>query len=166
MKMSNENENLDELFSNFYAEQEADEFKNDLNSFDKMLGRCSTSGPLAETIDSIKDAVAFKLSSRRHNKYAVLQPAAVAAIVLLIAFAGLKMNSRQDSTTEIAKSDVTYTLFDEGETSQLASLTEQIEQIEDALLSVRLDEYDTYTDDSYLELEMELSEINGNFWKG
>jgi hypothetical protein len=164
MAMNENHENLNELLSSFYNEQEANEFKNDLNSFDKMLD--DSAAPSSQMIDSIKSAVAKKLSSRKHRKYVVLRPVAAAAIVLLIAFAGLKITSRQDSITEVAISNLTYDLFDESETSQIASLTEQIEQIEDALLSVRLDEYDSYGDDSYLELEAELNEINGDFWKG
>lgn len=162
--MNNENENLNELLSGFYDEQEINEFKNNLKSFDEMLN--SNPAPSEQTIDGIKSAVAEKLSSHKHKRFAVLQRIAVAAMVLLIAFAGLKTTNRQDEMAKVTEIVATTNLFDDGETSQITAITEQIEQIEDALLSVRLDEYDTYIGDSYTDLETELSEINGDFWKG
>ncbi len=165
MKMSNENENLDELLSSFYDERKTNEFKNNLKSFEDMFDDSPV--PSSQTIDSIKNAVAKKLLSSRHrNRIFTFRRIAVAAIILLIVLVEINMDSRQPEMPEVVISNITYDLFDESETSQIASLTEQIEQIEDALLSVRLDEYDTYTGDSYLELETVLSEINGNFWKG
>ena len=63
--MSKEQENLNELLSGFYDEQQADEFKNDLNSFDQMLG--GGPAPSPQTIDGIKNAVTEKLASRRQR---------------------------------------------------------------------------------------------------
>lgn len=162
--MNNEHENLNELLSNFYDEQQADEFKDNLSSFDEMLS--SAPAPSPQIIDDIKVVVAEKLSSRKHNRFTVLPRIAVAAIVLLIAFAGLKIGSRQPVETAVMKTVTVAGLFDDADTAQILSLTEQIEQLEDELLSVRLDEYDPYKSDSYSELETELNEINGDFWKG
>ncbi len=164
MEMSNENENLDELLSSFYDERETNEFKNNLKSFEDMFG----SGPVSSggMIDEIKTAVAIKLSSRKHNRSAVLRRIAVAAVIIIVGLAGVKMGFRRDISPDTSDVALTAGLFDDGETSQITLLTEQIEQIEDALLSVRLDEYDSYGDDSYFELETELNEINGDFWKG
>lgn len=163
--MSNENENLNELLSSFYDEQEANEFKNDLNSFDKMLDGGPV--PSAQTIDAIKNAVAKKLSSHhQRNRFFTFRRIAVAAIVLLIALVGTNIDIRRDIYPDEPGVTLAADLFDESDSSQIALLTEQVEQIEDALLSVRLDEYDTYSSDSYSELETELNEINGDFWKG
>jgi hypothetical protein len=162
--MSNEQENLNELLSSFYNEQESNDFKNDLNSLDQML--TDAPEPSAQTIDGIKNAVAEKLSSRRQrNRFLTIRRITVAAIVLVVALVGTNMDLRHDTYPDasgIALAD----LFDESDSSQIALLTAQVEEIEDALLSVRLDEYDTYSSDSYSELETELNEINGDFWKG
>ena len=59
-------------------------------------------------------------------------------------------------------------IFDEQQFSQIeiAALTREVEQIEDSMLTIRLDEFGTYQSDSFFEIETELTEINGNFWKG
>ena len=160
--MSKEQENLNELLSSFYNEQEANEFKKNLDSFDAMLSECPT--PSAQMINDIKCAVVQKLSTRKHSISVISRRMAMAAMIMLIAFAGLKMSNRQNEIKP--KNVLTADFFEDDETSQIALLTEEIEQIEDALLSVRLDEYDTFSGDSYFELETELSEINGDFWKG
>lgn len=163
--MNEKQENLNELLSGFYDEQETDEFKKDLDSFDQMLGGGPV--PSSQTIDDIKAAVAEKLSSsRQRNRIFTFRRIAVAGIILAIALIEMSINRQQPEVTEVGATVATAGLFGDGEMSQIISLTEQIEEIEDALLSVRLDESDTNGSESYLELEAELSEINGDFWKG
>lgn len=168
--MNDKNENLDELLSDFYDQHQSSEFKNDLNSFQDLLDANTAPRPSLQTIDKIKSAIANKLVlSQKRRRYNFVRKFAIAAVVLMIAIAGVKMvNRRPDG--QIAEEGKAFAgnIFDEQQFSQteIAVLTREVEQIEDSMLTIRLDEFDTYQSDSLFEIETELTEINGDFWKG
>jgi negative regulator of sigma E activity len=168
--MSDKNENMDDLLSDFYDQQQSGEFKNELNSLQELLDANPAPRPSSQTIDKIKSDVTDRIVlSQKSRRYNFVRKFAVAAVILMVAIAGVKMIN-QHPARQIAESEKTFTgsIFDEQQFSQteIAALTREVEQIEDSMLTIRLDEFDTYQSDSFLEIDTELTEINGDFWKG
>ena len=168
--MSNKNENLDDLLSGFYDQQQSSEFKNNLNSLQELLDADPAPRPSSQTIDKIKNAIADRLVlSQKRWRYNFVSKFAVAAVLLMVAIAGVKMiDQRPDGQIAERGKAFAGNIFDEQQFSQaeISVLTREVEQIEDSMLTIRLDEFDTYQSDSFLEIETELTEINGDFWKG
>jgi hypothetical protein len=50
--------------------------------------------------------------------------------------------------------------------AELALLTDELEQIEGEILALRLGEDGGESSREFIELEMELTDIGGDFWKG
>jgi len=168
--MTNKNENMDELLSGFYDRQEADEFKSELSSLQELLDADPAPRPSSQTIDKIKSAIADKLVlSQKRRRYNFVRKFAVAAVILMVAIAGLKMIDRSPER-QIAEGGkvLAANIFDEQQFSQveIAALTQEIEQIEDSMHAIRLDEFGAYQSNSFFEIDTELTEINGDFWKG
>lgn len=167
-------ENLRELFEKFFDAEQAEGCVVDIQKAEQILHKYPAPEPDDMLIANIKAEVAMRLhASRAHRiRRTIYEVVGAAAVILFVAAVSLQMFIKKDAPnrdyiqasiipTEIWESD-DITLDDEN----LAVFTAQIEQIEDEVMALQSGQ-DTGNGDSTLtELEMELIEINSDFWKG
>ncbi len=167
--MNNEQENLRDLLSKFYSADEAEQVQEDILRGEQIIGDNRAPEPDAELITDIKARVSDKLAEREQHwagRYARI--AMAAAAVVAIGFGLFLMHSHKPAGTGevMAASGGIWESEDlTVDDASLAILVEDIEAIEDEIVSLMLGENGsegTSTD----EFEIELLEISGDFWKG
>ncbi len=173
--MNDENqENLKELFEKFLDAEQAESCTEDVQKAEEILSEHPAPEPDAMLIANIKAEIAMRLPAKRAYvfKHIAYKVACAAAAVIFITAIGLRLfdkggvepNGVQYATiipTAIWESD-DITAAD----ADLVIFTAEIEQIEDEVLTLQLGEDDGNGDRSVSELEMELIQINSDFWKG
>ena len=167
-------ENLRELFEKFFDAEQAESCVEDIQKAEQILHKHPAPEPDDMLIANIKAEIAMRLqASRAHRiRLIIYEVVGAAAVILFVAAVGLQLfktappGSRTVNyaslipTAHWESDDITV------DDENLAVFTAQIEQIEDEVAALQSGE-DTGNGDSTLtELEMELIEINSDFWKG
>ena len=177
--MNHQNEeNMKELFEKFMDSEEAKRCIEDVQKADDILREYPAPEPDDMLISNIKAEIAMRLPARKAYSFRQIayKAVSVAAVVLLITAVALNVFERDnvELKQEPYKAAIIPTAIWESDDitiddANIATLTAEIEQIEDEMLSLQ------YGDDngngqgqgSVTELEMELLEIeNSDFWKG
>jgi len=164
------NENLNELLSRFLDERQTHEAAEDIRAGEKLLASFPVPACDQAVINSIKEQIKVHLEARKRQKLArsMFYRVAVAAVIIVLAIAGVKFSPEHQSERATAgKTGQSFIWDDEsGTDEQLTALTDQIDEIEASMLAIRLGEKGAEGSTILTDLEMEMSEINGNFWKG
>ena len=173
--MENRNrENLRELFEKFFDAEQAERCVEDIQKAEQIFRENPAPEPNDMLIANIKAEIAMRLQARRAHRFRriIYEVAGVAAAILIVAAVSLQLFEKGTPPngdfiyaslipTEIWISD-NIAVDDE----DLAVFTAQIEQIEDEMQTLQSGEDTGNGDSTIVELEMELIEINGDFWKG
>jgi len=168
-------ENLRELFEKFFNAEQAESCVEDIQKAEQIFREHPAPEPDNMLIVNIKAEIAMRLqASRAHRiKRIIYEVVGAAAVILFVAAVGVQLfekappppgevfnNASLIPTAIWIGHDIT------ADDEDLAVFTAQIEQIEDEVMALQSGE-DTGNGDSTLtELEMELIEINSDFWKG
>jgi len=169
MKSQNE-ENLKELFERFLDSEEAEQAVEDIREGERILREHPVAEPEGELIAGIKVEVAKAVLRRKRNVR--IKSAVVAAAVIILAAISIVLFERGGGEPErvAAVSRIPAAIWESerlaDDDADLASLTAEIEQIESDLLAVKLGENGDNGSGAAEELEVELIEINNDFWKG
>ena len=174
--MENRNsENLRELFEKFFDAEQAERCVEDIRKAEQILRENPAPEPDELLIANIKAEIAMRLPAIRAHRFRriIYEVIGAAAAILIVAgislqLFGIKPVGPRDEYVYAALIPTSIWESDDiaSDDDDLAVFTAQIEQIEDEVLALQSDE-DTGSGDSTLaELEMELIEINGDFWKG
>jgi hypothetical protein len=167
-------ENLRELFEKFFDTEQAESCVEDIQKAERILRENPAPEPDDMLIANIKAEIALRLQVSRAHRFRriIYEVVSAAAVILFVTMIGLQLfqkpatesgtvNTASILPTKIWESD-NIAVDDE----DLAVFTTQVDQIEDEVTTLQSGE-DTGNGDSALnELEMELIEINNNFWKG
>jgi hypothetical protein len=167
-------ENLRELFEKFFDAEKAGRCVEDIQKAEQTFRENPAPEPDDMLIAHIKAEIAVRLrASRAHRiRRIIYEVVSAAAVILFVAMIGLQLF--QKPATEPGKIDhasiIPTKIWESNDIAvddeELAVFTTQIEQIEDEVTVLQSGE-DTGNGDSKLtELEMELVEINSDFWKG
>ena len=173
MKSQNE-ENLKELFERFLDSKEAEQAVEDIREGERILREHPASGPDKELVAGIKAEIAKAVLLRKRNVFRRIayKAAVVAAAVIILVAISLKLAEKGGGEPErvITASMIPASIWESDDISaddaDLATLTAEIEQIESDLLALQLGENGGNGYGAAAELEMELIEINNDFWKG
>jgi len=130
--------------------------------------------PDKELIAGIKAEIAKAVLLRKRNVFRriVYKAAVVAAAVIILAAIGIRLFEKGggEPGRVVAVSRIPAAIWESerlaDDDADLASLTAEIEQIESDLLALQLGENGGNGYGAAAELEMELIEINNDFWKG
>jgi len=166
------NKNSDELLSRFLDEHEAHVAAEDIHRAEDLLASFSVPAPDAAVIEAIKAQIELRLRVQKKRRFirSMAQKIAVAAIIIVLAMAGLKsLVEPEPEVGDVSKVSREFIWEDESEPGgdeQLAALTAQIDEVEADILAIRLGEDGGENDSLLTDLEMEMIEINGDFWKG
>ncbi len=168
------NENIEELFGKFLSDQDARRAAEDIQKAEEILREHPAPEPAGELLADINSKVAEALSAEKAKtrKLTAYRVAAVAAAIIILVAIGVRFFEKGPAETQ---SPVTITLIQQAiwesedisaDQAELALLTDELEQIEGEILALRLGEDGGESSREFIELEMELTDIGGDFWKG
>jgi len=167
-------ENLKELFEKFLDAEQAGSCAEDVQKAEEILREHPAPEPDGMLIANIKAEIAMRLPARRTDSFKQLayRVAYVAAAVIFLTAIGLRLFDKEGGESNGVQyaSIIPTAVWESGDISaadaNLAIFTVEIEQIEDEMLDLQLGEDDGNGYESVTELEMELIQINSDFWKG
>ena len=167
-------ENLKELFEKFLNPEQVQRAVEDVRKGERILREQPAPQPDGKLIANIKDEIAASLLRRKANafKQIAYKAAAIAAVLIIFAAIGVKLFEKGDGESEriVYASIIPKAIWESDDIADddadLATLVAEIEQIEGEALALQLGENDNNGNIAITELEMELIEINNNFWKG
>jgi len=168
-------ENLKELFERFLDSKEAEQAAEDIRKGERIVREHPAPEPGREVIANIKVRVAKAVLRRRANTIRrMVYKAAVAAAVVLIAGVGVRLWLSEKGGVKTGKiiyaSVIPSAIWGSEDTASydadLAVLNTEIEQVESEIGGVQSVETNGNGRGELTELEMELTEINSDFWKG
>lgn len=169
--MKPENENLEELFGKFLNENDARKAAEDITQGEKLLNEYPAPQPDNALLLSIQERINNKLSQTKKQNSASIGhwAAAIAAAVLIIGFISITLLNRTQHLQITDRPAIAVSLETEDDflqdDSEFLLLAAQLQDIEDEFTAVQsgLNGYYSSIAD---ELEIELLEINSDFWKG
>lgn len=165
-------ENLKDLFEQFVGVEQAEEMAEDIEKGEQLLGEYSAPEPDDELISSMKGkvAVTLQLNKARTFRRRVYRAVGVAAVLIVVGAIGIRLTEKNGEITRVAAAIVPAAIWESDDVAvddaDLATLVAEIEEIESEALALQLGENGVSNGDTLLEVEMELIEINSDFWKG
>lgn len=174
MAADEKNENLRELFGKFFGADEAKEAVEDIRKGEQILDDYVVPGPDSELIADVKAEVSRVLAVRKANAFRRIayKVAAVAAVIVIAAVISVKLSDRgAGESGEVATASIIPTAIWESEDiavddAELGTFVDEIEELEGDVLALELGENGGNGYEVIDELEVELEEIDGVFWKG
>ncbi len=167
-------ENLKELFKKFIGAELSEQAVEDIRQGEQILRSHTAPEPDSELIADIKAEITANLLHKEKNTFRKMlsKTTAVAAGFILLAFIGVKFFEKNQAEPERLVADSTLPeavwqsecLADDSADS--AALLTEVEQIENDLLALQFGENGDNGYEAVTEMEMELTEINVDFWKG
>ena len=159
-------ENLRELFEQFWDSQQARSNLEDIERGEKILGDHPAPEPDEMLIANIKAEIALHLLPRKATvvKRIAYKVAAVAAAIIFIIAIGTGVLQNPDMVPDL--NTVAYASNFTWDHHDSAVFNTELEQIESDLRALELGEEYLDNDSTVTELEMEVIEIAGDFWKG
>lgn len=168
-------ENLKELFEKFFDGEQAESCVEDIRKGEQILREHPAPEPDQTLIADIKAQIALRLQARRaqHFRRILYEVVGAAAAIIFIATISVQLFQQKDvrRTGTIDQASILPTAMWENDDittadQDLATFTTQIEQIEDEVQTLQSGQEPGNTDSTIEELEMELVEVNSDFWKG
>jgi hypothetical protein len=163
-------ENLRELFERFVDAGQAKEAAEDIERGEQILRRWPAPEPREELLALIKAEMGARLAHRRthHLRWLASRAAGIAAAIVIAASVWTGVN--RDAAPRVMGASLIPTAIWESENIevddlQLASLNADVEGIENEVRALQQDE-SRNSESAVDEVEMELLEIEGEFWKG
>jgi hypothetical protein len=171
---SQNQENLKELFERFVDAEQAEKYVEDVQKAEQILREYPAPEPDDMLIANIKAEIAMRLPAKRAHvfKRLVYKAAAVAAAIAILAAVSVKLLERDNVKPErvVYASLIPRAIWESDDITtddmDLAIFTAEAEQIEEQVLALQLGENGGNGENTLAELEMELLEINSDFWKG
>jgi hypothetical protein len=165
-------ENLEELFGKFLGQKEAKQAAEDIRKGEQMLAEYPAPQPDAVLLESIKQRMTDALSYEGETNFSRVfyKVVSVAAVLVLMTVISVMLFTK--GRTEKLNGDLVMTaaIWESediaADDANLATLIAQTEEIEGEMLALQLGENGGNGNGGLTELEMELEEINSDFWKG
>jgi hypothetical protein len=168
-------ENLRELFEKFFDAEQAESCLDDIQKSEQILREHPAPEPDDTLIANIKVEIAMRLQAGRahHFRRIIYEVVGAAAAIIFIAAVSLQLFVEKDAPKPgevVYASLIPAAIWDSDDITtadeDLAVFTAQIDQIEDEVITLQSSEKAGNGDSTLAELEMELMEINSDFWKG
>ncbi len=170
---SRNEENLKELFEKFVASEQAEKAVEDIRKGEQILRDNPAPLPSDELIAGIKSEIAISLLHKKENaiRYTLYKVAAVAAAVMVLTAISIKFFEKGEEPRKAMYASIIPTAIWESDDiaaddADLAILTAEVEQVASEILSLRMGGNGGNGQSTITELEIELMEIESDFWKG
>ncbi len=168
-------ENLKELFERFYDVDKAEQAVEDVEKAEELLRSYPAPEPDDMLIANIKAEIAMRLPVGKAGVFKQIAHkaapiAAIAAVILVAVSLRLSEKDSGESGRAMYASIIPSAIWDSddisADDSELAIFTAEVEQIENEVVTLQRGKNDGNGERAVAELEMELTEINSDFWKG
>ncbi len=168
-------DNLKELFATFFDAEQTENCIEDFRKAEEILNEHPAPEPDDMLISNIKAVIAVSLARRKAKRFRrwLYEAAGIAAAIVILAAFGLQLFEKTDVQTGngVYTASLIPTVVWESDDiatddADLAVFTAEIEQIEYEVHTLQSGEEIRESEKSVIELEMELEEINTDFWKG
>jgi len=165
-------ENLREFLEKFLVPTEAEQAAEDIHNGEQMLSGYPAPQPDEMLLASIKRKMADALSYEGENNfsrmfYKIVSVAAVFIFLTVISLMVFTNGGTEKLSGDLVMTAVIWESEDiAADDANLATLIAQTEEIESEMLALELGENGGNVVGSLTELELELEEINSDFWKG
>ena len=165
---------LKDLLGKCLEPEQVDQAVEDIRAGERILEK----NPAAEPGDAVISRMQAEISRALAQKKAkggratAYKFAFAAAAIVIVAIVSVRLLEKGGSEIEkgFVKAVIPDSAWESDDISaadaELGELVAEVEQIESDIFSLRLGEYVGNGDDGADEMEMELTEINGSFWKG
>ncbi|UCG56110.1 MAG: hypothetical protein JSU70_14705 [Phycisphaerales bacterium] len=170
---SEKKEDLRELFERFSDSETAEKAAEEVRRGEQVLGDHPAPEPDEALVAGIKLEIGARLSHGRRSsaRRVVWEAVAAAAVVIvLIAIGSSLFRTDNRSPGLVQASIIPRAVWESDDIAtddlDLASFKTEIEHIEDQVRMLQSGENGKNGDIAVEELEMELAEINSDFWKG
>ncbi len=172
--MSDQNqENLKELFEKFLSDEQATKAVEDVHKAEQIIRLYPAPEPEKELIANIKFDIASNLRNRQVHFFRTIayRVATVAAAVIIVAVIGFNLFHKNIIPEKLVYASIMPRAFWESnnvaaDDVDLAVFTAEAEQIKDEMYTLQLGKSQANIDDAVTEMEMNLIEIESDFWKG
>ncbi len=167
-----EPENLKELFERFFDAGQAEGCLDDFQEAERLLRQHPAPEPDEMLIANIKAEIAMRLPAARAEIFRrrVWEMAGIAAAIAVLTLVGVRLSHGPGRQTGNYASFIPTAIWEStniaADDADLALFTTEIEQIKDEMLALESDRDAGDGDIAITELEMELVEIDSDFWKG
>ena len=162
--MNNEYEDLDSLLNSLYGEEEADAVKEDIRIGDGIIASAGELVPDDAVISGIKRDISERLLARRSRRMNMISLRVVAAaMIAVVAFFGIQNMLRQPGSPVPATGPVIWDIWGEDATASI--MADELDEIENTILSISLGEDETESDDIFDSLEIEVMACGGSLWR-
>lgn len=158
-----DNENLNKLIAKFYPPEQAAQVEKDICKGDEIIASGGRLSADHAVIVDIKEAISARLATNRRSRMNTTSlQMAVAAMIALVAFVGIRNMVHQGGS--LAKSGFAVASF-WGEDATASMIADELDDIENTIVSISLDELETEPDITIDSLELEIIEANNSFWR-
>ncbi len=170
-------ENLRELFENFVGAEQAEQAAEDIYRAEKILEENPAPEPTEELQWQIKERICQALEKKKVKRYwmPAYRAVAVAAVIIFVFMVSIELFKKPIDLPREEPIMISYAAAIPAEVwdgsniieddAELALLSAEIGQVEDDFLTVQLDQGYGNGKDSVTDLELELMEINSEFWE-
>lgn len=160
----NKDQNTEELFAKFVDNEQAGEFADQVIAADQIIDGFTAPEPDDVLLTGIKADVAKRLNANRSRQ--MIYRLGAAAIFLIVAALAVKL-FQQTPTEPPMLVMATWELAEvTSADAELSTLIAEVEQLEADIMGLQYAEETTSQSSELNELEMELIEIDSDFWKG
>lgn len=165
-------EDLKKLVEKFFEAGQAESCLEDFQRAEQILREHPAPQPDEMLTANIKAEIAMRLPARRAEifRHRVWEAAGVAAAIAIVAFFGARLGQRPNQQRSFHASLLPPAIWESNniaaDDANLAVFTAEIEQIRSEVVALESGEDTTDPDSAIAELEMELVELNSDFWKG
>jgi uncharacterized protein YlxW (UPF0749 family) len=161
---ANKEENLTELFAKFVDSEQADELAAEVTAADKIIDSFAAPEPDAEILSVININVKRQLNANRSRQ--MIYRLAAAAVFLIIATMAVKLFQQTPAETPGLVMATWEIVEVTSADAELSTLIAEVEQLEADIIGLQYAEETTSQSSELNDLEMELIEIDSDFWKG
>lgn len=159
--MAMEKENLKELLEKFLPANEAAEAEYNIRQGENIFRNNPSPLPSERLLSLVKAEVAARLNVQKTISFRRIAIKAVTAAALFFMILSLTIFiSLNTGTSSIQQGD----FFSDDQ--EVSIINAEVEQIRSDLASLMVDENGSADNDNLIDIEMQLNEINSNFWKG
>ncbi len=163
------NENIEKLFSEFLPQEDGRQAAEDVQEAEKILRENPAPSPAGGLLADISSKVTKALAAKR-AKALVYRVAAAAVVIILIAIGVKFFGKGPAAQAPVTLEPIQRAVWESdgvspGQTN-LALLTDEVEQVEAEILNLRLGGGGRNGGGKFIEIETELTDVGGDFWKG
>lgn len=163
-------ENLADLLERFFGASAAKAADDEIRAAERMLDVYPAPGPDAQTLAEIKVQIAARLSEKRRISRTIHRSIIAAAAVVVVAIAGLLGPLPTSRTDMVHASIIPAAIWESDNIAtddlDLVYFNSEIRRIEAELQTLESGPNEDAASSTLGELEMELMQIDTEFWKG